>query len=327
MEVHTVKESKSDKYIKITEILDLGHNNRKDLAEALNISLSGINNLLSDLKVFGVIREYQVKSPSAGRRSTNICLRSEPVFAVARIFPDKIVTSFFGFNLSISDTFSQSFTDPLFIDDCLISYFRMLYNSFPKLRQLYITADSLSDGNSFYGCANRNLDGLPIADMASEFMKNTIITLENQSRFIPDETDGMNAVISEYCGSVSVALIYNGKQISDKVRAIGEMTDRDGRVFNIRIKYSAMVDDYVTVLASLIDEIISLVKIDRIYFSSDRYRSAMIVTNEIVSHLILEYGHNHITLPRFITVAHDTVAPDRLRRHIREGFIRSVICE
>lgn len=314
-----------DKVNGIIEMLDSGASDRKRISDILGISTSAVSTLTGEMRSHGIIGEYTKKdSAVAGKGTVNLYLRSDPVFAVCRIYPDKISTVFFGYNLKIVDKLCQSIAEPLFLDDCLISYFRLLRQNYPKLRHVCITADGRCDNGIFRDCSIRGLKGLPVADFASEFLHEAYITVENSSLWIPDHADGMNAVISEYLGTVSLSLIYNGDVISSKCVRIGDCSDTDGRIHNSKIRFAKDTHEYVSAVSSIIDSLLSLVDVDRIYLSLSRYNSVQTVFNEIESYLMLSRKYSYSDLPQFIRTDSETVATGRLLSHIRHEYIMRI---
>ena len=314
-----------DKVNGIIEILDLGATDRKSISDTLGISLSCVGTVVSEMRSLGIIGEYTKKDTSSlGRGAVNLFLKNDPVFAVCRIYPNKFSTVIFGYNLKITDTVNQTITDPLFLDDCLISYLRLLKQKYPKLRHICVTADAKCDKDTFRNCSVRGLDGLPIKDIISEFFPNTDVSIDNTSLWIPDHTDGMNAVISEYGGTLSLTLVHNGDVISNQSIHIGDTPDKDGRIINSKIRFAAYSHDYISVISSFIDSLLTLISVNRIYLSLERYTSADTVFNEISSYLILGQIHSYAELPEFISVDSETIASERLRRSIRSRNIHSM---
>ena len=307
----------TEKVLDIVTVLDVSSCTRAEIAEKLAISLSGVSNIISEMKTERIIGEYKSKTGNG----SSIYLKNDPVFAMANISRAKIDTVFFGYNLKISGRTSFPVDDTLFFDNCIITYFKLLSSTNPKLRHLCITSDGIPDRGCFRNTGIDSLDGLPITEYAHEFMSNTIVTLENKLTFIPHHYDGMCAIISHTDDILSSTIIHNGVNISctnNSVVSNSPFGLNYKESVQEKLKYSASPDEYASAVASLVNIISSLIQLDRIYFITDRYSSIELCTNTIEAKSILEHGASPITMVPVIPIpSNEALFPERLLRKIR----------
>lgn len=313
---------------KAVGFLDKASASRKELSSSLGISLSSAGNIAAKLISLGIASEYDGKHDAQSKSCGMLYLRRDPIFAVTDITSKTVTTHIFGHSLSITDTYKFDIDDPLFLDDCLYTYFRGLSAKCPKLRCLSIVSNGDPKDGRFYGSGIPRFDDLPIRDMAMEFLGDIQVTLENRFQWIPGARDGVCIVISDDNGILNTAVLYDGSVLSRKSATglLGRTELSGSRSFNSAVKYSNTADEYTDAIAHYVYTVITLIDAERIYFVSDRYSDLDFVQISVTEKLMLKYNLPISDIPNIVSVdPKNTFSNKDLLKRLRDCYIQSIV--
>ena len=270
-----------EKILRITEILDTSSCTRQKLADNMSISLSSVNSVINEMKSARVVGEYDSSNKSAGRNTGVIHLRNDPVFAIADISEAFISTCIFGYGLDIKTSFRFEISDKLFLDDSLISYFKVISDIRPKIKYICVSSRGVPSGSGFANSGIHNLDGIPISQIAQEFLPDTKITLLNKTNYLCNDTRGVYAVMTDSSGKLRIEIFKDGVCLSNKSVSFSECNKYSAIPQTGRLKYATDFEEYTEIITTIIGSITSLIEIDRVYFHTARYSDANVTVNKI----------------------------------------------
>lgn len=329
MEVFMVGLSKADLIENAVELLSKGSATRKGFSESFKISLASAGEIASSLISLGIAREYSKKNASRGRRTGILTLAERSAFAVAQIFPDMIDTKFFGYGLTTLEEDIFELRDPLFIDDLFSVYFMRISERVPSLNGICLVCDGIPCGDFFSCTGNPSLDLLPIGEIAREYLKECVIMLENKDVWSIAESDGINAVITERGENLFFRLLQNGSPVCGRrghIANIGLLRSAGGTLISSRLRFARDSREYVSALAELLHTVILLCAPDRIYFSSDRYRTGYSLVGSVYELLSIEYDMPESLIGPLL-IGEKGLNPNmpRLRKHLRSHCIKKLL--
>lgn len=296
---------------------------RKTISDSLKISLSDAGMLASKMISLGIIKEYNGNSPSPGRKPKILFTVNDPVFAVSHIFPDRIVTDFFGFGTDITSTEIHRIDDPLFLDDVFTSYFRNMAKHHRHILGICLVSDGIPDGDHFSGSAVQGLDGLNIKTIAEEHLPGICVSLENRYACALSDYSDTDVIITDEYGTLRTYILCGGKIIGGRMPA--RFFDPSERRLATALRFAADNKEYTAVLAKVFCDITDLFSPERIFFRSGRYSDSDELILRIAENLTVDFAIPYPALPKLIAEGEmfDLTLPS-LRKNVRNSYICKV---
>lgn len=306
---NAISASRAQLFEDALRLIDSGICDRRALAQALGISMTGVGRIISALADNRILTEHR------SGRTHRLVLSSASEFAVLKIAPDGITCARFGADLAAVGTFSVPTEHALFFDDTLTVALRRL-GEFSVRGVVFVSDGILTDAkNAFCNTGISGLDGLDLQSYVRELLPGAVSALVPHSRcaVLLCGVSGTTVCLSEHAGALRISVFTDDGRDIGVAGDVGKLYIPSGVTVESLVRYARNFTDYSRGLAGAVFAATRLILPDSIILSISRYSAGEEIIRTVTESLMRDFSLSLADIPKLscVTRGDDITLPAR----------------